>query len=58
MAMNRGKKQRNKGAGRKKPARIVVERVYLGGRSMEDAFRRINEEAVRENIEEIMQKSG
>ena len=42
---------------RKTSIRIVVERVYLGGQSMEDAFRRINEETVRENIEEIMEKS-
>ena len=38
---------------RKIPTRIVVEHIYLGGQSMEDAFRRINEETVRENIEEI-----
>ena len=38
---------------RRNRTRIVVERVYLGGQSMEDAFRRINEETVRENIEEI-----
>ena len=40
-----------------KPTRIVVERVYLGGQSMEDAFRKINEETVKENIEEIMGKT-
>lgn len=45
-------------ADRGKPARIVVERVYLGGQSMEDAFRRINEETVRENLKEFMKKSG
>jgi hypothetical protein len=28
----------------------VVEYVYLGGQSMEDVFRKINEEAVKENI--------
>lgn len=42
---------------RKKQTRIVVERVYLGGQSMEDAFRRINEETVKENIEKIMGKT-
>lgn len=30
-----------------KPTRIVVECVYLGGQSMEDAFRKINEETVK-----------
>lgn len=40
-----------------KPTRIVVECVYLGGQSMEDAFRKINEETVKENIEEIMGKT-
>ena len=44
-------------ADRKTPTRIVVERVYLGGQSMEDAFRKINEETVKENIEEIMGKT-
>lgn len=39
---------------REKPTRIVVERVYLGGQSMEDAFRKINEETVKENITEIL----
>ena len=33
-----------------KPTRIVVERGYLGGQSMEDAFRKINEETVKEKI--------
>ena len=42
---------------REKPTRIVVERVYLGGQSMEDAFRKINEETVKENIIEIMEKT-
>ena len=42
---------------REKPTRIVVERVYLGGQSMEDAFRKINEETVRKNIEEIVGKT-
>ncbi|MBO5522540.1 MAG: hypothetical protein J5986_02515 [Roseburia sp.] len=37
--------------------RIIVERVYLGGQSMEDAFRRINEETVRENFKEMMKKA-
>ncbi len=40
-----------------KPTRIVVEHVYLGGQSMEDAFRKINEETVKENIEKIMEKT-
>ena len=38
---------------REKPTRIVVERVYLGGQSREDAFRKINEETVKENKENI-----
>ena len=42
---------------REKPTRIVVERIYLGGQSMEDAFRKINEETVRKNIEEIVGKT-
>ena len=42
---------------REKPTRIVVERVYLGGQSMEDAFRKINEETVRKNLEEIVGKT-
>ena len=42
---------------REKPTRIVVERVYLGGQSMEDAFRKINEETVKESIKEIMGKT-
>ena len=42
---------------RRKSSRIVVERVYLGEQSMENAFRRINEETVKENIEEIMGKT-
>lgn len=46
-----GSKNRNEN--RKMPTRIVVERIYLGGQSMEDAFRKINEETVKENIEEI-----
>lgn len=50
------KKKIRKGK-REKPTRIVLERVYLGGRSMEDAFRRINEETVKENIEKIMGKT-
>jgi hypothetical protein len=49
------KKKIRKG-NRQKPTRIVVERVYLGGQSMEDAFRKINEETVKENIEEIKRK--
>lgn len=42
---------------REKPTRIVVERVYPGGQSMEDAFRKINEETVKENITEILAKT-
>ena len=42
---------------REKPTRIVVERVYLGGQSMEDAFCKINEETVKENITEILEKT-
>lgn len=56
MTVNREEKTAKKNTGtkgRKKPARIIVERVYLGGQSMEDAFRKINEETVKENIEEI-----
>ena len=41
---------------REKPTRIVVERVYPGGQSMEDAFRKINKETVKENITEIKRK--
>lgn len=41
---------------REKPTRIVVERVYPGGQSMEDAFCKINEETVKENITEIKRK--
>lgn len=39
------------------PIKIVVERVYLGGQSMEDAFQKINEETVKENIKEMMKKA-
>lgn len=39
------------------PTRIVVERVYLGGQSMEDAFQKINEETVKENLKEMMKKA-
>ena len=42
---------------RKGNRQIVVEHVYLGGQSMEDAFRKINEETVKENITEIMGKT-
>ena len=45
-------KSESRNENRKTPTRIVVERVYLGGQSMEDAFR-----PIRENIEEIMEKS-
>lgn len=50
------KRERKTGEGQL-PTRIIVERVYLGGQSMEDAFRKINEETVRENIEKIMKKA-
>ena len=39
------------------PTKIIVECVYLGGQSMEDAFRKINEDTVKGNIEEMMKKS-
>lgn len=32
--------------------KIIVERVYVGNRKMEDVFRPINEENTRRNIEE------
>ena len=50
------KKKIKKGK-RENPTRIVVERVYLGRQSMEDAFRKINEETVKENITEILAKT-
>lgn len=50
------KRKRKQGKGQI-PTRIVLERVYLGGQSMEDAFRKINEETVKENIREIMKKA-
>lgn len=50
------KRERKTGEGQL-PTRIIVERVYLGGQSMEDAFRKINEETVRENIEKMMKKA-
>lgn len=40
-------KKKSRNENRKTPTRIVVERIYLGGQSMEDAFRKINEETVR-----------
>ncbi len=43
-------RSKNRNESRKTPTRIVVERIYLGGQSMEDAFRKINEETVRKNI--------
>ncbi len=46
-------RSKNRNENRKTPTRIVVECIYLGGQSMEDAFRKINEENVRKNIEEI-----
>lgn len=54
--MGKDKKKRRK-ENRKTPTQIVVERIYLGGQSMEDAFRKINEETVRKNVEEIMGKT-
>lgn len=55
-----GSKQKIKGKSRNGnrniPTRIVVEHIYLGGQSMEDAFRKINEETVRKNLEEIVGK--
>ncbi len=50
-------RSKNRNENRKTPTRIVVERIYLGGQSMEDAFRKINEETVRKNIEEIVGKT-
>lgn len=56
-----GSKQKIKNKGRNGnrniPTRIVVEHIYLGGQSMEDAFRKINEETVRKNLEEIVGKT-
>lgn len=49
------RRKREKGNGQL-PTKIIVERVYLGGQSMEDAFRKINEETVKENIEEMLKK--
>lgn len=55
-----GSKQKIKGKSRNGnrniPTRIVVEHIYLGGQSMEDAFRKINEETVRKNLEKIVGK--
>ena len=50
-------KNKSRNENRNTPTRIVVEHIYLGGQSMEDAFRRINEETVRKNIEEIVAKT-
>ena len=50
-------KKKSRNENRKTPTRIIVERIYLGGQSMEDAFRKINEETVKKNIEEIMGKT-
>ena len=49
-------KKKGRNENRRTPTRIVVEHIYLGGQSMEDAFRKINEETVRKNIEEIVGK--
>lgn len=50
-------KKKRKQEKRKLSTKIVVERVYLGGQSMEDAFQKINEETVKENIKEMMKKA-
>lgn len=50
-------KKKSRNENRRTPTRIVVEHIYLGGQSMEDAFRKINEETVRKNIEEIVGKT-
>jgi hypothetical protein len=50
-------KKKGRNENRRTSTRIVVERIYLGGQSMEDAFRKINEETVRKNIEEIVGKT-
>jgi hypothetical protein len=50
-------KSKSRNGNRNVPTRIVVERIYLGGQSMEDAFRKINEETVRKNLEEIVGKT-
>lgn len=50
-------KHRKQKARKQLPTKIVLERVYLGGQSLEDAFRKINEETVKENITEIMGKT-
>lgn len=50
-------KHRKRKAREQLPTKIVLERVYLGGQSLEDAFRKINEETVRKNIEEIVGKT-
>ena len=50
-------KSKSRNGNRNIPTRIVVEHIYLGGQSMEDAFRKINEETVRKNLEEIVGKT-
>lgn len=51
-------KRRKRERGNKQlPTKIIVECVYLGGQSMEDAFRKINEETIKGNIEEMIKKS-
>lgn len=50
-------KDRKKKENKKEKVRIVVERIYLGGQSMEEAFREINEETVRGNFAEITGKT-
>lgn len=51
-------KRRKRGRGNEQlPTKIIVERVYLGGQSMEDAFSKINEETVKGNIKEMLKKS-
>lgn len=41
-----------KNGNRCRNTRIIVERVYVGNRRMEDVFKPINEENTRRNIEE------
>ena len=48
------KKKRRKQRNGQPPTKIIVERVYLGGQTLEDAFQKINEETVKENIEKML----
>ena len=56
MFCNFGKNMKRKRK-KKLPTKIILERIYLGGQSLEDAFRKINENTVKETIEEMMIKS-